>query len=36
MTPEANDITDAVAQAVISSRHVPGMAAKLNSIVKQG
>jgi hypothetical protein len=33
MTPEANDITDAVAQAVISSRHVPGMAAKLNSIV---
>jgi hypothetical protein len=35
MTPEANDITDAVAQAVISSRHVPGMAAKLNSIVKK-
>jgi hypothetical protein len=33
MTPEANDITDAVAQAVISSRHVPGMAAKLNNIV---
>jgi hypothetical protein len=35
MTPEANDITDAVAQAVISSRHVPGMAAKLNNIVKK-
>ena len=35
MTPEANDITDAVAQAVISSRYVPGMAAKLNSIVKK-
>ena len=33
MTAEANDITDAVAQAVISSRYVPGMAAKLNSIV---
>jgi hypothetical protein len=35
MTPEANDITDVVAQAVISSRYVPGMGAKLNSIVKK-
>jgi hypothetical protein len=35
MTPEANDITDVVAQAVISSRYVPGMGAKLNNIVKK-